>query len=362
MGNLGPRSDVGSTTTRERPGPPGTVGIIVNPWAGKDIRRLHAPVGHTPDTVKVGIVRRIAIAALEAGADQVLAGRDLSKIAERALSGIDNAEVIDGPSTGSALDTQRAASQLRDRECSVVAVLGGDGTCRDVVIGWPDITMVAVSTGTNNVFPRFIDGSSAGTAAGLVASGAIEVDSVTRKAKVLRVAIHRDNKAPELPAADRNDLALVDVALTTDVHTGARAILDSTRIRAVVAAIATPQSTGLSSIAGRLQPVGRHEPVAASVTLDGHRTIRAPLVPGSFDDVSIQTCRQLVPGEEVQLQGPGSLALDGERLQTLSASSYATVTLDLEGPNIIDVEQALLIAASNCLFDTPSTQKEHHGD
>jgi predicted polyphosphate/ATP-dependent NAD kinase len=52
------------------------VGIIVNPWAGKDVRRLHAATGHTPDAAKIGIVRRIAVAALDAGADRVYAAGD----------------------------------------------------------------------------------------------------------------------------------------------------------------------------------------------------------------------------------------------------------------------------------------------
>ncbi len=129
------------------------VGIIVNPWAGKDIRRLHAPVGHSPDTAKIGIVRRIAIGALEAGASRVIATRDVGRIAERALAGVDGAHLVDGPGTGSALDSRRGATQLAELGCAPIVVLGGDGTCRDVALGAPHTTMIAISTGTNNVFP-----------------------------------------------------------------------------------------------------------------------------------------------------------------------------------------------------------------
>lgn len=333
----------------------------MNPWAGKDVRRLRAPVGHTPDGVKVGVVRRIAIAALEAGAERVLVGRDVAKIAERAVDGLADTELLAGPGTGSALDTQRAAGQLRDHNCSVVAVLGGDGTCRDAVIGWPEIAMVGISTGTNNVFPLFIDGSSAGTALGLVASGAIGLDSVARTAKVLRVSI-QDQRVNEATNDSRADLALVDVALSSNIHTAARAILDASTVSELVAAIATPQSTGLSSIAGRLLPVDRYEPTAVRVTLGGDRTIRAPLVPGSFSDIHVHSCQRIRSGDEVNLEGPGSLVLDGERLQTLSPSTTATVTLDLNGPRIVDVHQTLCIAATTGLFDTSPTQKAHHVD
>ena len=44
------------------------VGIIVNPNAGKDIRRLVTPATHTSDVTKVGIVRRAIVAAFESGA------------------------------------------------------------------------------------------------------------------------------------------------------------------------------------------------------------------------------------------------------------------------------------------------------
>ena len=38
-------------------------------------------------------------------------------------------------------------------DAGAVVALGGDGTCRDVAIGWPDAPLIAISTGTNNVFP-----------------------------------------------------------------------------------------------------------------------------------------------------------------------------------------------------------------
>ena len=53
-----------------------TVGIIVNPNAGKDIRRLVTPATHTSDVTKVGIVRRAIVAAAEAGAERILLAPD----------------------------------------------------------------------------------------------------------------------------------------------------------------------------------------------------------------------------------------------------------------------------------------------
>ena len=74
-------------------------------------------------------------------------------------------------------------------QVGAVVVLGGDGTCRDVAIGWPDAPLIAISTGTNNVFPSTVDGTTAGVAAGLVATGAVPVDTVGRQAKRVSLAI-----------------------------------------------------------------------------------------------------------------------------------------------------------------------------
>jgi hypothetical protein len=329
-----------------------SVGIIVNPWAGKDVRRFHAPVGHTPDTAKIGIVRRVVIGALEAGAGRVFVARDVSRIAERAVQGIEGAELVDGPGTGSPLDTRRAATQFAALGCRPVVVLGGDGTCRDVVIGWPDVTLIPISTGTNNVFPRFIDGSSAGTAAGLVASGAVDVADVAGRSKRLVV----DITAPDGTRA--TDIALVDAAVIDDVGIGARAVVRPTSIRLVVAAIAEPASTGLSAVAGRTHPLARSDEGAVAVHLaqapaDAARQVHVPIVPGSFDVLGVDRIELLADGGSVSLVTGGVLAYDGERDRVLSRGSTVTITVDRLGPTIVDVEAVLRRAAQLQLFDVP---------
>jgi hypothetical protein len=327
----------------------GIVGIVVNPWAGKDVRRLHAPVGHTPDTAKVGIVRRVASAALETGAERVIVARDTGRIGERAIAGLDRAELLDGPGTGSALDTRRAAAQFAELGCRVVVAVGGDGTCRDVALGWRGAPLIAMSTGTNNVFPAMVDATSVGTAAGLVASNAIPLAATSRPAKVLDVSIDQPD------GSTTRDLALVDVALIDAAHTGARAVVRAGSIKTVIAAIAAPASTGLSSIAGRLHPLRRDEPGAVVVRLDegGHRRVRAPIMPGHFDTLTVESVEHVAEGEPVRLDGPGVLAFDGERDRVLGGGITAVVTVAHDGPAIIDVARTLACAAHRALFDDP---------
>ncbi len=338
-----------------------SVGVVVNPWAGKDVRRLHAPVGHTPDTAKIGIVRRVIVGALEAGASTVYLAADVGRIAERAGRGITGVDLVDGPGTGSPLDTRRAASQFCELGCGAVVVLGGDGTCRDVAIGWPDVIMISISTGTNNVFPRFVDGSSAGTAAGLVACGRIETVLVAHRSK--RLVIH-------ISPGDR-EIALVDVAVIAGSATGARAVVDPSSIRAVVAAIASPMSTGLSSIAGRIAPLGPDDGAVVVRTGGDERFVRVPIVPGRFDEIAIESVEPLAVGGRVEFDGPCVLAYDGERDRVVQAGTQATITVDRAGPYVVDVERTLWIAADRRLFDATTasarendriTPEANHGD
>ena len=219
-----------------------TVGVIINPHAGKDIRRLVSAAGQTSDAVKIGIVRRVVVGALEQGAERVLLSSDTHQLAERAVEGIDGPiEFVESPLTGSHLDTIAAARSMWKEQAGAIVALGGDGTCRDVATGWPDAPLIAISTGTNNVFPTTVDGTTAGVAAALVATGAIDIADVSHPAK--RVALRIDDPARNTV---HHDTALVEAALIETAFVGARAVNDPSAIRWVVAAIAEPASTGVA--------------------------------------------------------------------------------------------------------------------
>ena len=337
-----------------------TVGVIANPIAGKDIRRLATAASHTSDSSKIESVRRAIIAAVEAGARRVVASADPHRLVERAVHGLHlPVEVLDLELHRDRSDTSEAAGAMWKAGVDVVVVLGGDGTCRDVAKGWPDATLIPISTGTNNVYPTAIDATSAGTAAGFVASGAVNADLVVRRSKRVAVRIHDQGVTTD-------DLALVDLALIDAQFVGARAVLDPRSVRCVIAAIATPMSTGLSSIVGRLLPVDRWEPGGAFVRLgDAQRQVRAPLSPGAFSSFGVVEARRLGDGEPVEFHGPGILAFDGERDVRVSAGATVTVSVDAAGPFIVDVARTLALAAERHLFETSmstSLSEESNGD
>lgn len=333
--------------------PPATIGIIVNPLAGKDIRRLVSAASHTSDSAKIGIVRRVMSAAAEAGVSRILVADDPHHLAGRAARDVDlPVELVDEEVTGSRSDTVMAASRFWKEGVGAVVVLGGDGTCRDVAAGWPDAPLIAISTGTNNVYPSALDGTSAGAAAGLVALGAVCFDDVARRTK--RVSV----RATDGYGHPFDDLALVDLALVDTAFTGTRAVQDHHSIRWVVAAVATPASTGLSSIAGRLHPCGRWEPGGVVLRLGpGGRSVRVPLSPGSFTTVAVAEVRPVADGETVLLRGPGVLAFDGERDRRIDDVVVEAV-VDRTGPFLIDVERTLVLAAADHRFDVTHSSPE----
>ena len=347
-----------------------TVGIIVNPHAGKDIRRLVSAAGHTSDATKIGIMRRVAAGAIEQGAQRVLMSTDTHQLAERAVEGLGGiVEFVDSPLTSSHLDTVAAAAAMWKQLVDVVVVLGGDGTCRDVATGWPEVPLIAISTGTNNVFPSNVDGTTAGVAAALVATGVVPFDVVCRPSK--RIAVEVNDPAQHTIV---NESALVEAALIETAFVGARAVSDPASIRWVVACIANPSSTGLASIAGRIHPVSRDEACGVVIRLGagtGHRRVRVPLAPGTFSTLTIDTVEPLALSTPVTLPGGGVLALDGERTLPVSAGASLTVSIGQSGPRLIDVDTTLALAARDRRFDlTPSApvgtgaplRKAHHGD
>jgi predicted polyphosphate/ATP-dependent NAD kinase len=336
-----------------------TVGVIINPHAGKDIRRLVSAAGQTSDAVKIGIVRRVVVGALEQGAERVLLSTDTHQLAERAVEGLDGPiEFVESPLTGSHLDTVAAARSMWKEQAGAIIALGGDGTCRDVATGWPDAPLIAISTGTNNVFPTALDGTTAGVAAALVATGAVDLADASQQAK--RVALRVDDPTRNTV---RHDIALVEAALIDTTFVGARAINDPATIRWVVAAIAEPASTGVASIAGRVHPVDRHEPGGVLIRLGpGGRGVRVPLAPGTFTTVEVQSVDSLASGEPVEVPGGGVLAYDGERTTPVGSVATITVSIEPSGPRIIDVEAALVVAARAQLFDVSPRRKDVHGD
>ena len=330
-----------------------SIGLIANPASGKDIRRLVAGASVFDNNEKQNIIRRVMIGASAIGVNTFVSMPEPNQMAEQAaerLRGAVELEPVSSPLTSSAIDTEHAARAMCDAGCAVVVTLGGDGTNRAAARGWRDLPVLAISTGTNNVFPSMVEGTIAGMAAGLIASGAIPIESVTEVSKTITIEI------PEEP----EDLALIDAALLGGSFVGSRAIWSAAVLRAVVLTRADPAGVGLTAMGGLMRPIeAGHDGGLLLRCGEGGESVLAPVAPGLMESVAISEARPMALGESVELEGPGVLAFDGERERPLARGKAATLTLRRDGPRVIDVRKTLHVAACNGLL---RGKEVAHGD
>ncbi len=361
------------------------VGIIANPASGRDIRRLVAHGTVFDNNEKTAIVRRVLLGLEAVGMRRVayMPEHDFG-ILPRALTELQGhplqlaAEPLEMPVLGTSADSTRAAQLLAEMGAGCIITLGGDGTNRVVAKGCGTVPLVPISTGTNNVFPTFLEGTVAGMAAGLVARGCAGKGALLRAPR-LEVRV---NGVPK-------DSALIDVVVSEQPFVGTRAIWDQALVREVVLARVAPATIGLSALGGALlstqihagndasascesspgspadvsrderkssfaQPARKEnatvetsEPAGMHIILgDGGREVMAALAPGLIKWVGVRETRNLQVDDVVQFRpGTGTVALDGEREIELIMTSVVEVRLCADGPFVVDVPAALEGAA-----------------
>jgi predicted polyphosphate/ATP-dependent NAD kinase len=332
------------------------VGVVANPLSGRDIRRLVTQASVFPTAEKANMIQRMLTAFGAVGVHRVLLSTDLGGISAAVFRAIGrrsgqhggqhrgqhspwpDVEFLDGqPIRQSAQDTVEAVRRMVTAGARVIVCLGGDGTARVAASAAGEVPMLALSTGTNNVFPAVREATVAGLAAGLVATGAVPADAVTSQAKLL-----------EARAGERVEIALVDVAVSTERHVGARAVWDPATVSQLFCAFAEPDAIGLSSVLGQLLPVARHEPygVTARMTPGAARQVLAPIAPGLVVPVGVSEVERMAPGSVHPVDArAGVIAVDGERELTFEPGEYPTVRLRPDGPRCVDVPAVLAMSA-----------------
>jgi predicted polyphosphate/ATP-dependent NAD kinase len=321
-----------------------TVGIIANPSAGKDIRRLVAQGRVVSNQEKANILRRVFAGLVASGVDRVLVMPDMSGLARPAMYDCDgqiDAEFLDLVPTGSQTDSTRAAAKMSEMGAKCVVTLGGDGTNRVVSKGLGDVPMVPISTGTNNVFPRMTEGTLAGLAAGAVATGLVSVDEACRRSKRLDVVVE----------GEVVDAALVDAAISHQMFVGARAVWEPQSLYSMFLTRAEPASIGLSSIGSRLKHVAIDDPYGLFIRFDGEpdetaTRVTSPVGPGLISSVDVMSWKVLEVGDSMPVElHPGTVALDGERAVELLPDHEVLVRLEAQGPLVVDVEKTMALAS-----------------
>ncbi len=349
------------------------MGIVVNPRSGTDVRRAVAAAGAVTIEDKANVVRRVVLGAREAGVDRFVVHTDTHRIVQRATETMRGLDLhwLDHEPTFTEEDTVAAVAAMRDLGCAVVVVLGGDGTNRAAARAWPDLVVVPLSTGTNNVFPVLAEATVAGAAAGHVATGRVAVrpktiGSVPSESRSGGVPTDRGfsgdlfgavaNRAMVVRvrpdgAAVPDDLALIDAVAVDDPYLGSFELFEPANLRTAVLSRADPAAVGFAGVGGLIEPVAPDEEAGLLLRFglaeDCERVVRGPTAPGHYADLGLVEVRRLAPGEEVAVDGPLLLALDGERKRRLVAGERVHLSVIRDGPWVVDVAAVMARVAAD---------------
>ena len=325
------------------------VGILVNPRSGSDVRRLLTSAGSSTIDDKISILRRLIHGAVEAGAERLVLTRDPFSITRRATENLRlpvEVDLLDLPLHHTERDSVDAAQAMREAGCGALVSLGGDGTNRALVLGWPDAPLIPLSTGTNNAFPIHVEPTVAGVAAGLIATGAVDLDTHSARAKVVAVEVRGDS----------TDLALIDAVAVDDPYVGSLELFDPETMMVSVCTRAEPAAIGFSGLAGTVLPCGPDEErgVVLEFTPPSQnpaRRVRAPLAPGWFATVGLARSDYVALDTPVEVAGPCLLAFDGERSRRLHSGQTAALRVVRRGPRVIDVGAVVHSGARAGVFE-----------
>lgn len=312
-----------------------SVGIVANPASSKDIRRVVAHATTVSNHEKVNIVRRVLLGLAASAVTEVWYLPDDAGLVVHAADRLKlpfRLQPLDGEWNGTAADTTAAASQLAALGAGCLITLGGDGTVRAAVKGSRQVPILPLSTGTNNAFPMFLEGTLAGLAAGAVAT--IAADAIII-APLLELWLN----------GVAVDLALVDVAAVADTL-GGRAVWESERVQALVTTRTRPGTVGLSAIGGHIGYQPPTDAIAIGVILGMGRTIHAPIASGVIAAVGIAQHTWLCAGDTFGLPTGTVLALDGERELNARAGETWQVRVVAQGVPVVNIERALMTIAA----------------
>ena len=320
------------------------VGLIVNPFAGRDVRRLVAPAGSLSNYERAVMVRRLLAGLRATGVREVLYMPEDYGIVTGAAAespGIVALPAIERAGDSPAEST-RAARAMTAAGVGVIVTLGGDGTNRLVAAGAGETPLLPIPAGTNNAFAEPVEPTVAGIAAGVVARagrrGAARARCIRRRKRIV------------VSVDGRSDLALVDAVLTTDLAVAGRAVWDPRHVRALMVTQAEPGVLGLSSLVAAIRPVGVFEPRGAYLEMGAGTPVRVLLTPGVITPTEIRSVRDMLVGSSV-VAGPatGTVSLDGERAFEVREEAVR-MTLEAGGPWVVDVRRTLRWAQRQGFF------------
>lgn len=329
-----------------------SIGIIANPNSGKDIRRLFSYSLTIGNNEKANLVERMVLGAQELGVGKIYFMPDEYNMGNTIKSTLSmngdlkcEIEILDYKPRSSSDDTFHAAKMFDDIGVGCIITLGGDGTSRLVAATKTQIPLIPVSTGTNNVYPRFYEG----TIVGMTAAVVCNYGSITE-------FIHKDKIIEVYKNGSIVDYALIDVAITSNEHVGSRAIEKLDDIDEIIVSRCHPASIGFSSVIGVDSISTESDPFGYRILLhhddsDSYDQM-VPVTAGKMTRLKVSKPVKM-DLDNMYVYKPvnkGTIALDGEKTVTFNNRDILAFAIRKKGPHRVNVEKALEYAVKNKFF------------
>ena len=327
-----------------------TIGIIANPASGKDIRRLVSHATVIDNNEKVNIIERIILGAQNFGVDKIyimpdsyMMGykvQDKLKLSEELKVEI---EVLDMKIKASPKDTEKAAQIMEDKKIGCVVVLGGDGTNRLAAKYLKTVPLIGVSTGTNNAYPKMLEGTTVGIAAAVVASKGYDTNLSCRKDKIIEIYKN----------GEFIDICLMDAVISNEQYIGSKAIWDLDNIKKIIVSNCHPASIGFSAIVGVNKHIDERDDFGAVLNLNsGENKFLAPVSAGKVTELSSGDLEiiQLNQSIDWEAKFKGIIAADGEREIVFNIGDKFKFKITRGGPIHVDVRKTMEAAVAEGFF------------
>lgn len=325
------------------------VGIIANPYSGRDLRRLTTRASNVSHNEKARKVLRI-VHALEAyGIEKVYLMPDnynlnsgIVKVHEADGSSHLHMELLDYLPVDKPEETIMAADMMLNKGIGCLIVLGGDGTNRLVARCETDIPVISVSTGTNNVYPSMLEETTAGIAAAYLASGNGRKGFLKRSK---RIEIYINDELA--------DIALVDASVTEVPFIGSKVVSGIDEVNEIIACRCGPDLIGISSVIGSVA-ICEEDDDFGYHTRVGEKEIYTLAAFSSGQIVEVHQSRpdrvNLGDPYAIHPDFPGTIVLDGERTLLFRENDELKFVITRKGPIKGNVRDILYEAAKDGFF------------
>lgn len=325
-----------------------SVGIIVNPFSGKDLRRLTASAANVNNMDKADKVIRIVHCMQGSVVDRVYLMPDNYSVNDYIARKVNTggvgilAEVLDFRASDNYEDTLEALCRMERLGVGCIIILGGDGTSRLAAKAGIKVPIIPISTGTNNVYPEFWEGTTVGIAAGYIAGRQAD-EKIAPPSKVIEISINGVFR----------EVALVDAALTRIPQIGSKIVPEIDSVTDVIVCKCAPELIGLSALIGCVAICNDADDFGYYLeTGTQGTTVVTSMNSGCLTEVTYSVLQQIGCGEEITFRKDygGTIALDGERSQMFHAGDVISMKITRNGPRKLNVRETLRRAVREKYF------------